>query len=127
MGASGMTSTMAAALVSATGEAYPFASAAVGALGGFVTGSGTSSSVLFARLQVDAAVAISVSPKLLAAANIMGAGIGKMICPQSIAIGAAAAALEGAESRLFKAAFPWFVGVLLAASVITGVVALCRL
>ena len=124
MGASGMTSAMAAALVSATGEAYPFASTAVGALGGFVTGSGTSSSVLFGRLQVDAATAISVSPELLAAANIMGAGIGKMICPQSIAIGAAAAGLEGAESRLFKAAFPWFVGVVLVASVLTGLAAL---
>ena len=123
MGASGMTSAMAAALVSATGELYPFASTAVGALGGFVTGSGTSSSVLFARLQVDAATAISVSPELLAAANIMGAGIGKMICPQSIAIGTAAAGLVGAESRLFKAAFPWFVGVMLVASVLTGLAA----
>ena len=109
-------------------RAYPFASTAVGALGGFVTGSGTSSSVLFGRLQVDTAVAISVSPQLLAAANIMGAGIGKMICPQSIAIGSAAAGLVGAESRLFKAALPWFVGVLLAASVLTGfaALALCR-
>lgn len=123
MGASGMTSAMAAVLVSATGELYPFAATAVGALGGFVTGSGTSSSVLFARLQVDAATAISVSPELLAAANIMGAGIGKMICPQSIAIGTAAAGLVGAESRLFKAAFPWFVGVMLVASVLTGLAA----
>ena len=124
MGASGMTSALAAALVSAAGEAYPFASAAVGALGGFVTGSGTSSSVLFARLQADAAAALSVSPELLAAANIMGAGIGKMICPQSIAIGSAAAGLRGAESRLFKAALPWFVAVLLAASILTGLAAL---
>lgn len=124
MGASGMTSSMADALVAATGGAYPFASTAVGALGGFVTGSGTSSSVLFGRLQADTAVAISVSPELLAAANIMGAGIGKMICPQSIAIGSAAAGLVGAESRLFKAALPWFAGVLLAASVLTGLAAL---
>jgi lactate permease len=120
MGASGMISAMADALVSATGAAYPFVSASVGALGGFVTGSGTSSSVLFGRLQADAAVALSVSPSLLAAANIMGAGIGKMICPQSIAIGAAAAGLAGAESRLFKAALPWFLGVILFACLITG-------
>jgi lactate permease len=120
MGASGMISAMADALVSATGAAYPFVSTSVGALGGFVTGSGTSSSVLFGKLQADAAVAISVSPSLLAAANIMGAGIGKMICPQSIAIGAAAAGLAGAESRLFKAALPWFIGVVLFACLITG-------
>jgi lactate permease len=123
MGASGMTSAMAAALVSATGEAYPFASAAVGAIGGFVTGSGTSACVLFGRLQADAAASLSVSPELLAAANVMGAGIGKMICPQSIAIGAAAAGLAGAESRLFKAGLPWFVGVMLVASLLTGLAA----
>ena len=123
MGASGMISAMAGALVSATGTAYPFVSAAVGALGGFVTGSGTSSSVLFGRLQADAATALSVSPGILAAANIMGAGIGKMVCPQSIAIGAAAAGLAGAESGLFKKALPWFLGVVLAACAATGLAA----
>ena len=123
MGSAGMISAMASALVSATGDAYPFAATAVGALGGFVTGSGTSSCVLFGRLQADAAAAISASPVVLAAANVMGAGIGKMICPQSIAIGAAAAGLVGAESRLFKAALPWFAGVVAAASVIAGLAA----
>ena len=123
MGSAGMISAMASALVSATGDAYPYAATAVGALGGFVTGSGTSSCVLFGRLQADAAAAISASPVVLAAANVMGAGIGKMICPQSIAIGAAAAGLVGAESRLFKAALPWFAGVVAAASVIAGLAA----
>lgn len=33
----------------------------------------------------------------------MGAGLGKMICPQSIAIGSAAAGLEGAESKILSA------------------------
>ena len=120
MGAAGMISSIADALVAATGSAYPFFATAVGALGGFVTGSGTSSSVLFGKLQADAAIAVSASPELLAAANVMGAGIGKMICPQSIAIGAAVAGLAGEESRLFKAALPWFLGVIFAASVITG-------
>ena len=98
----------------------------VGALGGAITGSGTNSNVLFGKLQVNAAAAIGASPTLLAAANIMGAGIGKMICPQSIAIGAAAAGIAGAESRLFKAAFPWFAAVVLTASVLTGLAALCN-
>ena len=31
-----------------------------------------------------------------------------MICPQSIAIGAAAAALSGKESEIFRKTFPWF-------------------
>ena len=126
MGAAGMIAEIASALVSATGAAYPFAATSVGALGGFMTGSGTSSSVLFGRLQVDAATAIGVKPAILAAANIMGAGIGKMVCPQSIAIGAAAAGIAGAESRLFKFALPWFFGVLAAGSAVVGIAAALR-
>lgn len=121
---SGMVSALAQMLVTATGRAYPFAAAGVGALGGFVTGSGTNSCVLFGRLQADAARALDLSPTLLAAANVMGAGIGKMICPQSIAIGAVAAGLaSGSESILFRKALPWFTGVILAASLLTGIIA----
>ena len=92
----------------------------VGALGGFVTGSGTSSCALFGELQARAAEALSVPPTVLAAANVMGAGIGKMICPQSIAIGAAAAGLAGGESRVLKRALPWFLGVVVAACLVTA-------
>ncbi len=122
----GWVGAVADALVAGTGAAYPFFAPLVGALGGFVTGSGTSSCVLFGCLQADAAAALSLSPDLLAAANVYGAGIGKMICPQSIAIGAAAAGLTaGAESLLFKKALPWFLGVLLAACLLVGLLAFC--
>ena len=124
MGASEMILTIANTLVSATGAAYPFVATVVGALGGFVTGSGTSACALFGELQAKAAEAIHASPTVLAAANVMGAGIGKMICPQSIAIGAAAAGLVGRESEILKRAVPWFVGVVVAACLITGLVAL---
>ncbi len=121
---SGMISTLARTLVETTGKAYPFAATWVGALGGFVTGSGTSSCVLFGRLQADAARALQVAPELLAAANVMGAGLGKMICPQSIAIGAVAANLAaGSESRLFRKALPWFLVLTTIASLVTGFVA----
>lgn len=120
MGAAQMIQTIANTLVSATGSAYPFVATVVGSLGGFVTGSGTSSCALFGELQATAAREISVSPTVLAAANVMGAGIGKMICPQSIAIGAAAAGLVGRESEILKRVLPWFLGVLLSACLITG-------
>ena len=123
MGASGMVERIAVALVSATGPSYPYVSSALGALGGFVTGSGTSSCVLFGRLQADAASAIAVSPDVLAAANVMGAGIGKMICPQSIAIGAAAAGLAGSEGGIFKKTLPWFCAVLTLSCIVTAIAA----
>ena len=123
MGDSGMILALAHALVSVTGPAYPFVAATVGALGGFVTGSGTSSCALFGELQANAAEALAVSPTVLAAANVMGAGIGKMICPQSIAIGAAAAGLVGGESQILKKTLPWFAGVVVAACLVTGLAA----
>ena len=124
MDKSNMISVIAGALVSLTGSAYPFFSAALGALGGFITGSGTSSCVLFGRLQAEVAAALNESPSLLAAANVMGAGIGKMICPQSIAIGTAAAGLVGRESEIFKRMLPWFFCVILFACALVSVAAL---
>ena len=107
----GLTRILAEGLVAATGGGYAAVSGIVGALGGFVTGSGTSTNVLFGALQ--ASVGSSDAERLLfAAANVMGAGIGKMVCPQSIVLGCAAAGLAGRESEVMKRAFPFFVVVL---------------
>lgn len=120
MGEAGMTATLAAALVKAAGSAYAAVATLVGSLGGFVTGSGTSSNVLFGALQ--ASVGASQAEKFLfAAANVMGAGIGKMLCPQSIVLGCAAAGLAGSESLVMKRAFRYFVPVLAVASAATVV------
>ena len=124
MTAAGMVATLAAALVAVTGSVYPFFAPLVGALGGFVTGSGTSANVLFGSLQTGAANALGVPANLLAAANVMGAGIGKMICPQSIAIGTAAALIAPRAGEAFKRAFPWFLAVLALACLVCGLLAL---
>lgn len=107
MDEAGMISAIADFLVAATGSAYPAVSTLVGTLGGFVTGSGTSSCVLFGRLQADVARELCIEPRIFAAANVMGAGIGKMICPQSIAIGAAAASLAKSEGVILRKASVW--------------------
>ncbi|MFR3345551.1 MAG: L-lactate permease [Anaerobutyricum sp.] len=39
----------------------------------------------------------------------MGAGIGKMICPQGIAIGAGAIGAVGSESEILRKVFKYFV------------------
>ena len=97
---SGMTREIAIALVSATGTLYPAFAPLVGALGAFLTGSGTNANVLFGPLQTAAAKGLNPSnPDLalwLAAINSGAAGIGKMFSPQSIAIaiGAVSPALE---------------------------------
>ena len=109
MGYSGMIGAIAAFLVGSLGTLYPLVSPLIGALGTFVTGSGTSSEVLFGNVQIEAAKAIGASPYWLAAANSLGTGAGKMLAPQSIAIGCAACALNGKDgeilTKIFKYAF----------------------
>ncbi|MBP3819956.1 MAG: L-lactate permease, partial [Butyrivibrio sp.] len=77
----------------------------IGSVGGFITGSATSTCILLGKLQMDAAIAIGAPLNTqiwIAAANATGACAGKLIAPQSIAIGVAAigAAGRGSESRL---------------------------
>jgi lactate permease len=97
---SGMIRSLAEMLVTLTGRFYPMFSGVIGALGTFVTGSDTSSNVLFGRLQTEVASSIGVNPIWLAAANTSGATAGKMISPQSIAVATAATGLAGAEGKI---------------------------
>jgi lactate permease len=98
---SGMSITIAMALAS-TGVLFPFFSPVLGWLGVFLTGSDTSSNALFCKLQYTSADAIGVDPLLTVSANASGGVTGKMISPQSLAIGAAAVGLVGKESQLFR-------------------------
>lgn len=98
---SGMSITMALALAS-TGTLFPFFSPILGWLGVFLTGSDTSSNALFCKLQSTSAEALGVDPVVTVSANASGGVTGKMISPQSIAIGAAAVGLVGKESDLFR-------------------------
>lgn len=89
-------------LLAQTGSFFPLVSPLIGVLGAFITGSGTSTCVLFGGMQAMTAENIGASPAWLAAANVMGAGIGKMISPQCIAIGLAAVGMTGSENVILK-------------------------
>ena len=109
MGYSGMTSAISAFFVGTLGGLYPLIAPVLGALGTFVTGSGTSSSTLFGNVQLEAAQAIGANPYWLAAANSVGVSAGKMLAPQSIAIGSAACDCNGEDSTIFSRILPYFV------------------
>ncbi len=98
---SGMSITMAVALAS-TGFLFPFFSPVLGWLGVFLTGSDTSSNALFCKLQQSTAAEIGIDPVIAVSANATGGVTGKMISPQSIAVGAASVGLVGKESDLFR-------------------------
>ena len=102
MDTSGMIAVIATALATATGSLYPLF-----ALGTFITGSDTSSNILFGKLQASVAGQIHVSPDWLSAANTVGATGGKIISPQSIAIATSAGNQQGKEGEILKAAIPY--------------------
>ncbi len=85
-----------------TGFLYPFFAPILGWLGVFVTGSDTSSNALFGKLQYATATSIGVDPLVTVAANSSGGVVGKMISPQSIAVGTASVGLIGKEAQLFR-------------------------
>lgn len=113
MGYSGMIASLAVVLVQATGGFFPFISPLIGALGTFITGSDTSSNVLFGALQQEVAGSIGTSPYWLAAANTAGATAGKMISPQSIAVATSATGLVGLEGRIFNQTVKFCIGYVL--------------
>jgi len=100
----GMSITMAGALAS-TGVLFPFFSPILGWLGVFLTGSDTSANALFGKLQAQTADTLGFDPLVTVSANATGGVTGKMISPQSIAVGAAAVGLIGKESDLFRFTF----------------------
>lgn len=119
MGYSGMISTIAIIMVSTTGKLFPIISPVIGGLGGFVTGSGASSNILFGKMQVEAAESIGSNPHWLAAMNTIGAGIGKTMSPQSIAIGVSTTGLVGEEGEILKRVLKWVIIKLVLACIIS--------
>ncbi|MBQ9230359.1 MAG: L-lactate permease [Prevotella sp.] len=104
----GMIAAIAAGLVAVTGSFYPFFAPLIGAIGTFVTGSDTSSNILFAKLQANVAGQLNYSdPNWLVAANTTGATGGKMISPQSIAIATAACDMQGKDGEILRSAIPY--------------------
>ncbi len=88
-----------------TGVLYPFFGTLLGWLGVALTGSDTSSNVLFGGLQVVSANQVGVSPVLMAAANSSGGVMGKMIDAQSIVVASAATGAHGHEGSILRKVF----------------------
>jgi lactate permease len=101
MNASGMTTCL-GLLSTKAGRMFPLISPVLGWIGVFLTGSDTSSNVLFGGLQKTAAEQLGINPLLTAAANTSGGVVGKMISPQSLAVACAATGMVGEEGSLFR-------------------------
>jgi len=101
---SGLDSTLGLAFAHA-GWFYPFFGAMLGWLGVALTGSDTSSNVLFGNLQKVSAEQLGLSPVLMAAANSSGGVMGKMIDAQSIVVASTATQWYGHEGEILRYVF----------------------
>jgi len=100
----GLDATMGLAF-SRAGHFYPFFGTLLGWLGVALTGSDTSSNVLFGSLQKISAQQVGVSPVLMAAANSCGGVMGKMIDAQSIVVASTATGWYGHEGDILRYVF----------------------
>ncbi len=88
-----------------TGMLYPFFGTLLGWLGVALTGSDTSSNILFGNLQKITATQLGISPILMAAANSSGGVMGKMIDAQSIVVASTATNWFGHEGTILRFVF----------------------
>jgi len=88
-----------------TGVLYPFFGTLLGWLGVALTGSDTSSNVLFGSLQAITARRLGLDPVLMAAANSSGGVMGKMIDAQSIVVAGTVTRYEGHEGEILRYVF----------------------
>ncbi len=100
----GLDATMGLAFA-ATGVLFPFFSPLLGWLGVALTGSDTSSNVLFGGLQRFSAEKLGLNPILACAANSSGGVMGKMIDAQSIVVAGVATGQEGKEGEILRYVF----------------------
>jgi lactate permease len=88
-----------------TGWLYPFFGTLLGWLGVALTGSDTSSNVLFGSLQKITAQQLGFNPVLIVTANSTGGVMGKMIDAQSIVVATASTGQVGQEGRILRFVF----------------------
>ncbi|MGC2210231.1 MAG: L-lactate permease [Candidatus Korobacteraceae bacterium] len=101
---SGLDATMGLAFAR-TGHFYPFFGTMLGWLGVALTGSDTSSNVLFGSLQKITAQQVHVAPVLMTSANSAGGVMGKMIDAQSIVVASTATQWYGHEGEILRYVF----------------------
>jgi lactate permease len=98
MAASGMTAELAAA-AARLGNLYAGAVPALGALGGFVTGSNTGANAMLAALQGEAAARLGLSTTFVVALQNTAAANATMATPSRVLLSLAVTGLSGVERR----------------------------
>jgi lactate permease len=116
-GQPGMMEALSQVVARSAGPLLPAVAPWIGTLGAFMTGSSTSSNVLFSVLQHDAAADVGASRTLVVALQNVGSGIGNMLAVLNIAAVCGVLRMTGMESAILRKALVPTVGYALGASV----------
>lgn len=102
MAHAGMTDVLARGLAEVSGRAFPLMAPWIGALGAFVSGSNTSSNLLFGMLQRRTAEYLAVGVAWILAAQTAGGALGSVLSPTKVSVGATSASAGDEESRILR-------------------------
>ena len=103
MAHAGMTSILARGLSESISRTfYPAVAPLIGALGAFITGSNNNSNILFAVMQMDAAVLLNLPVPIILAAQSAGGSIGSVMSPGKVIVGCSTVGLTGREGEAMR-------------------------
>ena len=89
-------------IANSTGILFPIISPYIGVLGTFMTGSNTSSNVMFGALQLETANALGIGGTTIASVQSIGGSLGSAISPIKVLVGTTIVGLSGRENEVFK-------------------------
>jgi len=101
-GLDSMLTEMAKAVAALAGSAYVFVAPFIGILGAFMSGSNTVSNILFSSLQFETAEILNMSKVLIVALQVIGGGIGNMICVNNVVAVCATVGVIGVEGKIIR-------------------------
>jgi lactate permease len=102
----GMIAALADLAAASAGPVWPVLAPSIGVLGTFVTGSATTSNILFTDFQLATAKALGLAALPLVAAQGFGAAVGNVICPHNIVAGGATVGIPGREGDVLRLTLP---------------------
>ncbi|OPL08517.1 MAG: lactate permease [delta proteobacterium ML8_F1] len=118
-GLDSMLTEMAKALAGAAGQGYVFVAPFIGVLGAFMSGSNTVSNILFSSLQFETATILGLPQVLIVTLQVIGGGIGNMVCINNVVAVAATVGVIGMEGKLIRRnAIPMVIYSLAAAGIV---------
>lgn len=98
----GMTSFLAKGTAEIASSIFPVVSPFIGILGTFMTGSNTSSNIVFAAFQKNVAVFLGINSLIIASLQTTGGAIGTIISPMNVALGTGVTKIVGKEGEIIK-------------------------